>query len=250
MYSASDIQYLERMAFQDLSKALKDLDPYMTVDNRTKTTTFDVEGARRARVPGPIIKLAEESVEYQNLTMQEIINSSRNMDVTDIEFPLDEFPLHRRFRNRAIAHMISIERIAPSSEDVPEEEARNNSGGGQARVVTREACGDWDNPIPNHRPTRYHFTVQNARQHLLHNGYHRTAAYACGNCENDYTHPRSHTSPHHGTCDSPLFRNHGRVHSHKEYSVQYGEPNAEVFATAHWPYWNWPQYVNWWHETH
>lgn len=117
---SSDIKYLSQMAFSDLVQALHDLEPYMTVNSRTKITVFDIEAAKEAGVAEPIIALAEEMVEHQNLMMQEIANSSRNMDVTETNIPLDQFPLYQWFENRATARIRSLGEIDPNLGNIPD----------------------------------------------------------------------------------------------------------------------------------
>ena len=69
-----------------------------------------------------------------------------------------------------------------------------------------------------------------------------------------------------GTCDSPKFRDEGKVGSNSNNGYYYNmvlqglnpsqskvEPNPEVFETwyyGYWPYSAWGEYVAWWHNTY
>ena len=117
-------------------------------------------------------------------------------------------------------------------------------------AITWQTCGNYYRPIPNYRPERFPYPSSNPRQALINYGFHQTEGYACGQdplstCQNDYTRDRSYTGSF-GTCDSPLFRDHGLALS-GNYSIQFAEPSPEVFGKT-WPYAGWIAYVRWWHE--
>ena len=99
----------------------------MTINSRTKVTVFDVEAAKEAGVAEPIIALAEEMVDHQNLMMQEIANSSRNMDVTEVDIPLSQFPLYQWFNDRATARVRDFEESGFNFRDTPDSEDLGHS---------------------------------------------------------------------------------------------------------------------------
>jgi len=74
--------------------------------------------------------------------------------------------------------------------------------------------------------------------------------YATGNYGINYTRPTYYSGVQ-GTCDSPKFRDEGKVLDTYKMTIQYKEPNPEIFESYYgiWPYAGWGQYVNWWHLT-
>ena len=78
-------------------------------------------------------------------------------------------------------------------------------------------------------------------------------SYACGalyNCANDYTRDRSYYSNQGtGYCQYQRFRDQAIITGAYSAKIQYGEPNPEVTLYL-WPYWNWGNYVQWWHNNH
>jgi hypothetical protein len=114
-----------------------------------------------------------------------------------------------------------------------------------------DPCGTRQSPAPCPpwvESRQYFNTEQEARNHLLAQGFHQTVGYATGGpAGRDFTrvvagHP----------CGGSSFRTHAIIRRDGQcwtYSTQTPEPNPEVLGYI-WPRFNWVGYVRWWHAVH
>jgi len=236
VYATANATQDVELSLEQVVQKLLGLEPYVTYTeiNGIKQQVLNSAKASKDGFPDDVLFLAEEMILYQN----DYLKYATENDATDVsktQISMDRYPRLERFFELASEHL---------------------KNGVDKETVMRSVnpCGDWNNPIPGFTPSWISFTHSNPRTMLANLGFHRTLGYACGNwlqwpCENDFTRGRAYTSSY-GTCDSPRFRDHARVnHGETGFSIQYGECNPEVHSYS-WPYWNWPAYCRWWHQTY
>jgi len=222
-----------------VTKELPNMGLYVSYPGNTREfQTFDFTSAIKAGLSNDAVQLMKEIVAFQN-EMYKIANLSKIKDVTKIDpLPQSNYPRLKKYWEIA-------------SRRVKEKKKVHLRGLG-------EPCGTYEYPVPNCNPIRHSYASYNPRQSLLNMGFHETDRYACGNYEGcisdehpelgwvDFTLPSEHSSEQ-GYCAYPRFRDQGRIRSQTEYSIQYGEPNPEIFSFTPWPYDDWGAYVIWWH---
>ncbi len=215
----------------DITRQVREMEPYVKYVEKggVRLQVFDEKDARKNKEPDETILLVREIVAAQNEMMKKI-KAGR----TDVFGQVDakKYPRIARWR-KAATNFHNVRNGKVKSKYHP--------------------CGTKDHPVPDFTPSRKYYTSRNPEKALLDSGFHRTAAYACGeygkNCsDRDFTKDRDYEGSY-GHCDSPIFRDHGYLEGEEEYSIQYGEPNPEIH-TYKWPYISWAIYVNWWHETY
>lgn len=217
-----------------INQELAALEPYVHFAN-DGTSTLDARSARQDGFSEHTISLAEEIVAFHN-ELVEIEAASGVHDVERIKISLERYPRLREFFELA-----SQESTAEKSSNGPS-------------PLGVHACGTFSNPVPDYTPPRYTFgPYADPEGTLLSWGFHHTAWYACGqlppyDCPNDFTRGRGYYGPY-GYCSSPRFRDQGRTDGSPYFTIQYGEPNPEIYSYS-WPYWYWDAYVFWWHQTY
>ncbi|MEA3306422.1 MAG: hypothetical protein U9Q34_01390 [Elusimicrobiota bacterium] len=217
------------MDLGDIERQVREMEPYVkyVVKDGVRLQVFDDKAALKNKKPKETIMLIKEIVAAQNEMMKKI-KAGR----TDVFGKVDikKYPRIAKW-HKAATNFHNIREGKMKSE--------------------YHACGTEDYPVPDYTPLREYSTSKNPEKTLLDLGFHHTAAYACGeygkSCsDKDFTKGRGYRGDY-GYCDSPIFRNHGYIEGEGQYSIQYGEPNPEIY-TYEWPYMSWPIYVNEWHE--
>lgn len=216
----------------EVSEQIHKLEPYIqaVLQNGIRQQIFNGNAALKDGLSISSVLLAHEIVGFQNEMMRAMAAGETNV----LYAPIDALKYPR------LAVFLALK---PQKSTI--------------KTTIRDGiveCGDWYNPIPSCSPRRYFSTSYNLEQSLVGMDFHKTVEYACEPyCQNtatfewvDFTKPVSSESGY-GICESPKFRYHGRIESQTTYSVQYGEPNPEVFSYE-WPYPAWGVYVKWWHE--
>jgi hypothetical protein len=194
-----------------INQELAALEPYVHFAS-DGTSTLDARSARRDGFSEDIVSLAEEIVAFHN-ELVEIEAASGVHDVERIKISLERYPRLREFFELA-----SQESTAEKSSNGPS-------------PLGVHACGTFSNPVPDYTPPRYTFG--------------QLPPY---DCPNDFTRGRGYYGPY-GYCSSPRFRDQGRTDGSPYFTIQYGEPNPEIYSYS-WPYWYWDAYVFWWHQTY
>ncbi len=195
--------------------------------NKARYQIFEVERALNDGIDRELTLLAKEMVDYQN----DMVRTAANTTIKDITQMKEVSGFYPRLQN--------FYKLLSDSDD-----PHLLVTGTKASL---NACGGYNNPVPNFNPRRYTHISSSPHQTLLELGYHNTSSYACGGgcSEYDYTKGRGYNSRY-GYCRGPRFRNHAIAGSTR-FSVQYGEPNPEISYYL-WPYWGWGNYVRWWHN--
>lgn len=105
--SAEDVAYhaeLEAMDFSTLVQEQMALEAYMSINEETKIVTFDAESAREDGHAASVIALTDEMMTYQNQLMRKM-KADGISDVTQVDVPIDPFPLAKRFQERTQIHL-------------------------------------------------------------------------------------------------------------------------------------------------
>ncbi len=231
----------------NIVQQLMALEPFVhhSIEQGITVQIFDSEAALKNGFTDPVVRLAQQMVDYQN-ALARAAASGQPLDGTDVSLSLDSYPEVKIFFETMSKKVVPDD--PPASLDTEGAEVAATEG---PDAVTANACGDWDHPVPNYTPPRGGASTSNPERVLLDLGFHHTVWPGCNyapwsNCgARDFTKGRSYSGPY-GTCGSPRFRNQGRILSSTSYEIQYGEPNPEIFSYS-WPYWNWGAYVKWWH---
>jgi hypothetical protein len=264
------LNLLDLIDFQTITERIRNLGQYIQFNEATNLWTFDTSAAQQNGFSEVIIALGAEMVSFKNDLYNRAMEAE-TQNVTYVDPSLEQYPILKRFLERATQRAEELEREELSQEFVPGYLSQHQNKVLGIKVPKALApttsklilaastitdCGWWNNPKPRSSPPRQTITSSNPQQYLINNNYHRTAGYACGNdvfsspCTNDYTRGRSYSN-----CSSPIFRNHAIITSNTTYQVQYGEPNPEVYsippygANPGWPSIDWDVYVWWWHRT-
>jgi hypothetical protein len=234
VYATANATQDVELSLGQVVQKLLELEPYVTYTevNGIKQQVLNSTEASKDGFPDDVLLLAEEMILYQNDYLKYAAEND-DADISKSPTSMDRYPRLERFFEFASEH-------------------QKNGVGEETVLKSVNPCGDWNNPIPNFTPSWISFTHSNPRTMLANLGFHNTAGYACSGglwpCQDDFTRGRSYTSSH-GTCASPRFRDHGRVTGATSFRIQYGECNPEVHSYS-WPYWNWPAYCRWWHQTY
>jgi hypothetical protein len=207
--------------------------------------TLNALAAKTAGLDPYLVKLADEIVAAQN----ELVQESRANPAAAAD-PLDAV----KYPEIAALHKAASVEVKQQTQG---ETALTAASKGEVSLATAgHECGDYDHPLPTTSPPRQIFGVfKPARKHLTDSGFHLTKGYACGAttrllCADDYTRDRSYASGQGtGNCSSPRFRDQGFVTGTSFGWIQHGEPNPEIHRYV-WPYWNYGNYVQWWHQNH
>lgn len=228
---------------ETLSDGLDALAPY--VSGEPGTQALDQASAIRAGVDREIVALGAEVVAAQN---QLVAQARAGIAADEARVSPQAYP--RLAALRQVATEAALLRAANGKS------ALDAAADGGVSIAATNACGTYDYPIPAYKPTVYNISGQgNIETYFGNQGFHPTERYACGEsglgqCQYDWTKSRSYASAL-GTCAAPRFRNQG-VETPPGTTTgwaQYGEPNPEILGYT-WPYWNWGNYVEWWHRTY
>jgi len=229
-FNSSSLLELEGYTVEEITIEFRRLAPFVSYEGEYQI--LDSIAARKAGIPDIIIALAQQVIAYQN-HMRAISKAQNIDDITQIDIPLNEYPLLAEFEAMLMNYK-------------PKE-------GEDLLAPSTHPCGTYAHPVPNYSPPRFNLGwYENAHLTLLNWGFHRTAGYACGGdpfvpCDRDYTRGRGYWGPY-GYCSAPRFRDQGtRDSANHNIWIQYGEPNPEIFSYW-WPYWDWGWYVRWWHR--
>lgn len=226
---------------QTLSDGLDALAPY--VSGEPGSQVLDETGALGDGVDREIVALGAEVVAAQN---QLVAQARAGVAVDASRVSPQAYP--RLAELRRVASEAAVLRAADGKS------ALDAAAEGGVSIAATNACGTYDYPIPAYTPTRYNISGQgNIETYFSNQGFHPTDRYACGEsgvgqCTSDWTKSRSYASAL-GTCAAPRFRNQGFETGTTTGWAQYGEPNPEILGYT-WPYWNWGNYVQWWHGTY
>lgn len=233
----------------DLNRELSLVESYVSYSDTGgyPIQTFDAEAALEAGISRATVDLVAEMVAYQN----EMASQAFRLGVTNITLVnvnLSDYPRVKAYlEGPAVAVSTPVPPLSQGGVG-----GQSSDRGGNPRVPAgAHPCGNRDYPVPDFGPKRFGYSSDNPRAFFRANGYHLTLPYARGRDtkSRDYTLGRSYHGPY-GECSSPRFRNHGIINTSGDgYSIQYGEPNPEVLDYW-WPYFGWPSYVRWWHETY
>lgn len=205
---------------------------------------LDSPEARKAGLDQYLVKLAGEIVAAQNEMVQ-----TATRDPLAATRPLDS----SKYPEIAALHRAASTEL--KSRTAGESSVAAARAGELSLAAAGHECGDYEHPLPYYAPARNNIEVYNVRNHLTSNvRFHQTQGYACGastyNCADDYTRGRDYYSNQGtGYCSSPRFRDQAVVTGYSTAWIQYGEPNPEIHSYL-WPYWNYGNYVQWWHATH
>jgi len=219
------------MSFYEINQNIRRLAPYvLTVqENNIRMQTFNAKAALKNGFSEDMVLLVKEIIEFQNGMMKAIASGKKNV-MTE---PLD---------------VIKYPRLAAFYDMKPQGQPVEIKG-----VERIEPCGDYAHPIPDSKPDPLVGYSYNPEQTLFDMGFHRTAGYACGiyveiDCDHDFTSGTWSNSPY-GYCESPRFRMHGATNQYAPtwYSIHGAEPNPELHSYV-WPYYDWGNYVYWWHQ--
>lgn len=228
-------------AVQTLSDGLDALGPY--VSGEPGTQVLDQSGALRGGIDRGIVALGAEVVAAQN----QLVAQARAGVAADAARVS-----HEAYPRLAGLHQVATE--AALLRAANGRSALDAAAAGDVSIAATSACGTYDYPIPAYTPTRYNISGRgHIETYFSNQGFHPTDRYACGEsgvgqCSSDWTRSRSFASAL-GTCAAPRFRNQGFETGTITGWAQYGEPNPEILGYA-WPYWNWGNYVQWWHDTY
>lgn len=272
---------LDRLNTSVVADQITALQKYMQVNNTTKIVKFDSEAAKRDGFSKDIIDLATELVTNQNALIEEA-KKEKTRDITKVPVSEDKFPKLKKFYQRLKEKDLKNKQLTPQTPppevppDAPPPQSLQPSlkvasntlskGIGSSikfqkpikskgskfliAAATAYACGDYNHHIPNYTPyTTGWYNSVNPDAQLRKEGFYLTPYYAAyqNSFGLSYTRARSYSSSY-GTCDSPFFRDEGKLNTTKTaFRRQYGEPNPDVLNMSYWPYATWPNYVKYWH---
>lgn len=239
---------LDKMAFESLNAKILEIgEKFAKLDPKTHRVSFDTKAAKEAGYDSNVIQLVKEQFDSQN-ELVEAVKSGRTR-IGEFRPSAAKYPKWKRFQDRATERKFKKPKAETSSSETVKV-AGAILGRNLFAVNTLTACGDYAFPKPNVQPTRYYYTQTNppAVDWLLNNGFHKTWPYATGNYGINYTRPTYYSGVQ-GVCDSPKFRDEGKVSGTYTMNLQYKEPNPEILEPYYglWPYSGWGNYVNWWH---
>lgn len=220
-----------RQSFHEIARNIRKLAPYVATaqKNNINLQTFNAKGALENGFSKDIVFLVQEIIQFQNGMMAELASGKKNVMVE----PLDAAKYPR---------LVAFYKMKPQGQMF------------KIKDVERvEPCGDYSHPIPDSKPDPLVGYSYNPEQTLFDMGFHRTAGYACGiyveiDCDHDFTSGTWSNGPY-GYCESPRFRMHGATNQYAPtwYSIHGAEPNPELHSYV-WPYYDWGNYVYWWHQ--
>lgn len=227
---AANIAVASNIANQDsdgdkMARIFQSATQYITV-SEDRTVHLNIDDARKGGLDKEAIDLVKDYIKLQNQSVKELARGKSNPSANKEMF--DRFrPFFSRVATKGLG-------------DIP-------ASAGFSTMT--DACGgSSDNPHPC--PARinsgiYFFTRAGVETHLLNNGYHKTAGYACGDSPDDYSKVVSAFN-----CNGGPFRKQAIIFPHLSrwtYWTQSPEPNPEIFSYT-WPAWWWGGYVQWWHQ--
>lgn len=218
-------------SFHEIARNIRSLAPYVATvqENNISLQTFDAKGARDNGFSTDMVFLVQEIIQFQNGMMTALSSGNKNV----MAEPLDAAKYPR---------LVAFFKIKPYVRPF-----------GVTDGERIEPCGDYSYPVPDRRPDRWEAYSFNPEQTLFDMGFHRTAGYACRDyvevdCDHDFTSGTWNNGPY-GYCESPRFRMHGATDEKRPtwYSIHGAEPNPELHSYV-WPYYDWGNYVYWWHQ--
>lgn len=211
-----------------MAKAFKAATPYITI-SEDRTVNFNVGEAQKGGLDKAAIDLVKDYVKLQNQSMKEL---AKGKSTTSVDKEMFE-----RFKP-------FFERVATKGlGDIP----ASIPAAGDISIMATACGGSSDNPHPCppwNNSGWFTTTHANVVARLLYIGYHKTAAYACGDNPEDYSVVVSAYN-----CSNGPFRKQAIIFGSGaswSYRTQSPEPNPEVFSYV-WPAYWWGGYVSWWH---
>jgi hypothetical protein len=207
----------------------------------TKKATFNKKESEKLGFNKKSIDTFEQLNDYNNELISDIDKNFSNKEFIN-KYPLVKtyFKEARLRQNKGIKTEVSYANTSINKSLFEVNTFADNS---------QNQCGTWGNPKPTSAKNWVTWNV-NTNTTPYNWGYHNTASYVG---TNDMTRTKTWNS---GWCNYGSFRDHiipkdiyKLIEQNYDGWSPNGEPNPEVFSYS-WPYWNWPSYAQWWHNTY